>query len=81
MKQRGPLMGLEPTTLTLRVRRATHCMLLETDRQTGADGRTGKQAGRQTAIFTQVSNVTICNNMRINMFKQIYTVVNLQLLQ
>ena len=24
-KQRGPLMGLEPTTSTLRVRRATHC--------------------------------------------------------
>ena len=31
----------------------------QTDRQTGADGRTGKQAGRQTAIFTQVSKVTI----------------------
>ena len=27
-KQRGPLMGLEPTTSTLRVRRATHCATL-----------------------------------------------------
>ena len=25
MKQRGPLMGLEPTISTLRVRHATHC--------------------------------------------------------
>jgi len=25
MKQRGPFMGLEPTTFTLRVRHATYC--------------------------------------------------------
>ena len=42
MNQRVPLMGLEPTTSTLRYRRATHCAMHDQDEMSEEPGNAQK---------------------------------------
>ena len=54
MKQRGPLIGLEPTTSTVGVRRATHCATPPNEHSSAANEKNIDTTRQTKSVYNNI---------------------------